>query len=115
MPLPLSLLLHDDTEYEVREAIDEGISSILPVYDDCATVHHKSLRDWLTSDGYKQHAFTVEVFNETILLSNLSSLKPFPFSRYGISHMIQSGSETGYHLSVDVKIHTNPHRFSSRN
>ena len=54
MPLPLSLLLPDDTEYEVREAIDEGISSILPVYDDCVTVYHKSLRDWLTSDGYKQ-------------------------------------------------------------
>ena len=126
-PLPLSLLpdclgLPDDTEYEVREAIDEVISSILPVYDDCLTVYHKSLRDWLTSDGYKKHAFTVDcqsgneylwkacekVFNRIISLSTLSSLKPCPLTRYtlacGISHMIQSGSETSYHLSVHVKI-----------
>ena len=141
-PLPLSLLpdclgLPDDTEYEVREAIDEVISSILPVYDDCLTVYHKSLRDWLTSDGYKEHAFTVDcqsgneylwkacekVFNRIISLSTLSSLKPSPLTTmtrytlaYGISHMIQSGSETSYHLSVDVKIvhamtTTHPHQF----
>ena len=126
-PLPLSLLpdclgLPDDTEYEVREAIDEVISSILPVYDDCLTVYHKSLRDWLTSDGYKKHAFTVDcqsgneylwraceqVFNQIILLSTFSSFKPCPLTRYalayGLSHMIQSGCETGYHLSVHVKI-----------
>ena len=139
-PLPLSLLpeclgLPDGIEYEVREAINEVMSSILPVYNECLTVYHKSLRDWLTCDGYKEHTFRVDcqsgheylwkacekVFNETISLSTLSSFKPSPLTRYtlayGISHMIQSGSESGYHLSVDVKIvHARatiyPHRYT---
>jgi WD40 repeat protein len=126
-PLPLSLLpeclgLPDDIEYEVRESIIGIMSSILPVYDDCLTVYHKSLRDWLISDGYKKHAFTVDShtgheylwrvckkeFDQIISLSTFSNFKPSPMTRYalthGISHMIQSGSKTSYHLSVDVKI-----------
>ena len=126
-PLPLSLLpeylgLPDDIEYKVRESIMGIMSSILPVYDDCLTVYHKSLRDWLISDGYKEHAFTVDsqtgheylwrickkMFDQVISLSTFSSFKQCPMTRYalihGISHMIQSGSKTSYHLSVDVKI-----------
>ena len=126
-PLPLSLLpeclgLPDDIEYEVCESIIEIMSSILPVYDDCLTVYHKSLRDWLISDGYKKHVFTVDSytghdylwrvckkeFNQIISLSTFSSFKQSPITRYalthGISHMIQSGSKSSYHLSVDVKI-----------
>jgi WD40 repeat protein len=126
-PLPLSLLpeclgLSDDIEYEVRESIIGIMSSIFPVYDNCLTIYHKSLRDWLISDGYKEHAFTVDshtgheylwivckkVFDQIISLSTFSSCKQCPMTRYalthGISHMIQSGSKTSYHLSVDVKI-----------
>ncbi len=129
-PLPLSLVpeclgLTDDTEYEVRNAINEVMSLILPVYDECLTVYHKSLIDWLTSDGYKEHAFTVDsqsghnplwkacekVFNQIISLDSLDMLSSFnltPLNRYalayGISHMIQSPDKTSYHWSVDVKI-----------
>jgi WD40 repeat protein len=126
-PLPLSLLpeclgLPDDIEYEVRESIIGIMSSILPVYDNCLTVYHKSLRDWLMSDGYEEHAFTVDshtgheylwrackkVLDRIISLSTFSSIKQSLMTRYalthGISHMIQSGSKTSYHLSVDVKI-----------
>ena len=126
-PLPLSLLpeclgLPDDIEYKVRESIIGIMSSILPVYDDCLTIYHKSLRDWLMSEGYKEHAFTVDshtgheylwkvckkVFDQIISSSTFSSIKPCPMTRYalthGISHMIQSGSKTSYHLSVHVKI-----------
>ncbi len=126
-PLPLSLVpeclgLTDDTEYEVRNAISEVMSLILPVYDDCLTVYHKSLIDWLTSDGYKEHAFTVDsqsghkplwkacekVFKQIISLDMLSSFNPTPLNRYalayGISHMIQSADIASYHWSVDVKI-----------
>jgi WD40 repeat protein len=98
------------------------MSSILPVYDNCLTVYHKSLRDWLISDGYKEHAFTVDShtgheylwtvckkeFDQIISSSTFSSFKQSAITRYalthGISHMIQSGSKTSYHLSVDVKI-----------
>ncbi|CAB4027318.1 E3 ubiquitin- ligase DZIP3, partial [Paramuricea clavata] len=129
-PLPLSLLpeclgLPDDIKYKVRQSVIEIMSSILPVYGDCLTVYHKSLRDWLVSDGYKEHAFTVdsqpgheylwrvckEEFDQIISLSTFSCSKPRSKTRYalthGISHMIQSdqsGSKGSYHLSVDVKI-----------
>ena len=126
-PLPLSLLpeclgLPDDSEYEVRKAIHEVLSLILPVHDDCLTTYHKSLVDWLTCVGYKEHAFTVDsqnghktlwricekLFNEIVSLNGLSSVKTDPSKRYalarGIWHMIQSGSEGGYHWSVNIKI-----------
>jgi WD40 repeat protein len=126
-PLPLSLLpeclgLPDDIDYEVRESVIGITSSILPVYDDCLTIYHKLLRDWLMSDGYEKHAFTVDshpgheylwrvckkVFDQIISLKTSSSFKQSPMTGYalahGISHMIQSGSKTSYHLSVDVKI-----------
>ena len=125
--LPLCLLPEclgrpNDSEYEVRNAINEVMSSILPVYDDCLTVYHKSLIDWLTSTGYKEHAFTVDlksghkslwricekVFNQIVSLNTLSDLKTDSLTRYalnhGISHMVQSGNEFSYHWSVDVKI-----------
>jgi WD40 repeat protein len=126
-PLPLSFLpeclgLPDDTDYEVRNAISEVMSLILPVYDDCLTVYHKSLIDWLTSDGYKEHAFTVDsqrgqeslwracekVFNQIISLNTLSSFKSTPLTRYalanGIAHMIQCADEASYHWAVHVTI-----------
>ncbi|XP_046857842.1 uncharacterized protein LOC124451264 [Xenia sp. Carnegie-2017] len=66
--LPLTLLFNylgfsDDIKFEVRNKIIELLSQILPVYDDCLTVYHKSLIDWLKSDGYEQHGFTVEPKN----------------------------------------------------
>ncbi len=50
-------------EFEIRETIIEIMSEILPVYEDCLTVYHKSLRDWLTLDGYAEHAFVANVAN----------------------------------------------------
>ncbi|XP_046857733.1 uncharacterized protein LOC124451147 [Xenia sp. Carnegie-2017] len=54
--LPLTLLLDylgisGDNKFEVRNKIIELLSQIFPVYDDCLTVFHKSLIDWLKSDG----------------------------------------------------------------
>jgi hypothetical protein len=34
-------------EFEIREAIIEIMSEVLPVYEGCLTVYDKSLRDWL--------------------------------------------------------------------
>ena len=125
-PLPLSLLpeclgLPDDAEYELREKINEIMSSILPVFDDCLTIYHKSLRDWLTSDGYKEHAFTVDsqsgheylwracekVFDQINSATTLPNLKS-PLIRYalahGISHVIKCGRTPSYHWLVNVKI-----------
>ena len=126
-PLPLNLLpeclgLPDNAQYKVREAINEVMSSILPVYEDCMVVYHKSFVDWLISDGYKEHAFTVdsqsghhllwtaceEEFNQINSLNKFSNFKPSPMTKYalrnGIAHMIRSGSIISYHWSVNVKI-----------
>ena len=126
--LPLSLLpeclgLPDNAEYELREKINEITSSILPVYDDCLTIYHKSLRDWLTCDGYKEHNFTVDsqsgheylwsacekVFDQINSASTLPSINSPLLTRYalvfGIYHMSQCNSKSfGYHWSVNVKI-----------
>ena len=127
-PLPLSLLreclgLPGNAQFEVRETIIEVMSSILPVYDDSLTIYHKSLIDWLISDGYKEHAFTVDSqrgheflwnvcekeFNEIISLNTFSDFEPSPMTKYalsshGICHMIRSGSRINYCWSVNVKI-----------
>ena len=126
-PLPLSLLpeclgLPDNAQYKVREAINEVMSTILPVYEDCLIVYHKSLIDWLISDGFKEHAFTVDSqsgheflwrvcekeFTGITSLNTFSNFKPSPMTKYalchGISHMIRSGSRINYCWSVNVKI-----------
>ena len=126
-PLPLSLLpkclgLPDDTQFEVRETINEVMSSILSVYEGCLTVYHKSFIDWLISDGYKEHAFTVnsqrgheflwrvcgKEFIQINSLDSFSNFKPCAMTRYalrhGIAHMIRCGSKADYYWSVNVKI-----------
>ena len=64
-PLPFSILLKcmglPNLEFEIREKIIGLMSEILPVYDDCLTVFHKSLWDWLKLDGYKEHAYAADV------------------------------------------------------
>ena len=66
-PLPIRIILLSlglsGEEFEIRETVIEIMSEILPLYEDCLTVYHKSLRDWLTLDGYEEHAFVANVAN----------------------------------------------------
>ena len=68
-PLPIKILLKcmnlSDKKYEIRNTIINIMSEILPVYNDCLTVYHKSLTDWLTLEGYKEHAFVADVDDGT--------------------------------------------------
>jgi hypothetical protein len=41
------------------------MSEILPVYNDCLTVDHKSLTDWLTLDGYEEQTFVADIADGT--------------------------------------------------
>ena len=63
--LPIKILFTgmglSSKDYNVRETIISVMSEILPLYDDCLTVYHKSLWDWLTLDGYEEHAFVANV------------------------------------------------------
>ena len=65
--LPLKILFTgmglSNEDYHVREIIISVMSEILPLYDDCLTVYHKLLWDWLTLNGYEEHAFVADVQN----------------------------------------------------
>ena len=64
-PLPIKILYIgiglSNEEYKVRETIINIMSEILPLYDSCLTVYHKPLWDWLTLNGYQEHAFKADV------------------------------------------------------
>ena len=64
-PLPIKILFTgmglSNQDYQVREFIISVMSEILPLYEDCLTVYHKSLWDWLTLNGYEEHAFVADV------------------------------------------------------
>ena len=64
-PLPIKILYIaiglPNEEYKVRETIINIMSEILPLYDSCLTVYHKSLWDWLTLNGYEGHDFKADV------------------------------------------------------
>jgi hypothetical protein len=48
------------TMREVITKVNECLSALLPVYDDCVTVFHKTVVDWLDADGkYGKHSFSV--------------------------------------------------------
>jgi hypothetical protein len=66
-PFPLSLIAKilklpgsTRTMKEVITKVNECLSALLPVYDDCVTVFHKTVVDWLKADGkYGKHSFSV--------------------------------------------------------
>ena len=126
-PLPLGLLqeclgLSDNANYKLRQAINDTLSSFLPVYDDCLTVYHRSLIDWLTSTDYSEHEFTSDVYNGVrciwwacervfiylISLQTFSDLKLTTMMkyalRYGTSHLVDISDESKYHWLVNIKI-----------
>ncbi|XP_046858520.1 uncharacterized protein LOC124451968 [Xenia sp. Carnegie-2017] len=125
--LPLTLLFSylgfsDDITFEVRSKIIEPLSQILPIYDDYLTVYHKSLIDWLTSDGYEQHEFTVnqkngqkflwhaceKVFEQIKSMNIFKDQMNTAMIKYalknGIYHMIECGENVDFSWAVDVKV-----------
>jgi hypothetical protein len=68
-PFPLSLIAKilklpgsTRTMREVITKVNECLSALLPVYDDCVTVFHKTVVDWLRADGeYGKHSFSVSL------------------------------------------------------
>ena len=112
-PLPLSILftcmdlLSENSE--VRKAIVGIMSEILPVYDDCLTVFHESLWDWLKLDGYEEHAYAADVADGKkrlwrackkvyIEINSLSSISDFQISS-AMKYALKNGWE--YLWNVD--------------
>ncbi len=56
----LKLPAHTRTMREVINKVNECLSALLPVYEDHLTVFHKTVVDWLDTDGkYGKHSFSV--------------------------------------------------------
>ena len=111
-PLPIKFLFAcmglSSKEFEIRETIISIMSEILPVYNDSLTVYHKSLWDWLTMNGYEEHAFVGNVADgrERIwrtcksIYSNIASLRSV--LDFKISHETKYALENGGKYLVNV-------------
>ena len=126
-PLPFGILFTciglSNLEYKIREAIVGIMSEILPVYHDCLTVFHKSLVDWLTLDGYEEHAYAAdvadgkkrlwrackEVYRDIDSLSSVSHFHITAVKEYALDNSwtyfeSSDNSEADFQLLVNVKV-----------
>ena len=125
-PLPFSIVFTcmglSGEEFEIRQTIIGLMSEVLPVYDDCLTVYHKSLWDWLTLNGYEEHGFAADVTdgNKRLWLAckniyrnidSLSSVSDFQISRVeryalknGGKYLENVGNQEDLHWLVNVNV-----------
>ncbi len=125
-PLPIKILFTCmglfREEYEKRETIIGMMSEILPLYEDCLTVYHKSLWDWLTLNGFDEHAFVGDVVDGTKRLwqackniygdiASLRSVSDFQISseiryalRNGGKYLLDVGTAEDFHWLVNVRL-----------
>ena len=135
-PLPLRTLFTclglSNQEFEIRETIIGIMSEILPVYEDCLTVFHKSLCDWLKLDGYEEHAYAADVADgEKHLwrackkvymdIASLSSVVKFQISlekRYalenGWKYLVSVGDPEDFQWLAHVKVNYFKFKYSDR-
>ena len=108
--------------FKVRETIVGIMSEILPVYNNCLTVFHKSLWDWLKLDGYEEHAYAADVadgkkrlwrackkvYMDMDSLSSVSNFKISPEIRYalwnGWKYFVNIDGQQDWELLVNVKV-----------
>ncbi|XP_028416315.1 uncharacterized protein LOC114540239 [Dendronephthya gigantea] len=126
VPLPLKILFTcmglPWKEFEIRTAIIDIMSEILPVYDGCLTLYHKSLWDWMTLNGYEEHAFVADVkdgnrrlwcacekvFCEIESLKSILEFQISPENRYalenGVKYLMKAGKVEEFHWLVHVGV-----------
>ena len=132
-PLPISILLRCmnllDEDYETRNIIINITSEILPVHDNCLTVYHKSLIDWLTLEGYEEHAFVADVDNGTkrlwevceglyrdiVSVKSVSDFELSPERKFalenGEEYLVDVGDTADFHWLVNVRLNALKLRF----
>ena len=125
-PIPFMILLTcmdlSDKKFEIREMVVGIMSEILPVYDDCLTVFHKSLWDWLTLNGHKEHVFASDVadgkkrlwracknmYTDIDLLSSVSDFQISPERRYalenGLEYFVNVDATEDWEWLVNIKV-----------
>ena len=125
-PLPITILFAcmglSTVDFEIRQTIVGMMSEILPVYEGCLTVYHKSLWDWLTLDGYDEHAFVGDVadgtkqllqvcnniYSDIASLQSVSELQVSPEKKYALKmggkYLLEVGSAEDFHWLVSVRL-----------
>ena len=132
-PLPIKILLKcmnlSDEKYKIRYTIINVMSEILSVYDNCLTVYHKSLMDWLTLEGYEEHEFAADVADGTKRLwevcegvykdiVSVKSVSDFKLSlerkfalENGGEYLVDVGDTVDFHWLVNVRLNALKFRF----
>ncbi|XP_028412084.1 uncharacterized protein LOC114534810 [Dendronephthya gigantea] len=125
-PMPIKILLTcmglSKDEFKIRKAVLDIMSEILPVYDGCLAVYHKSLWDWLTLNGYEEHEFVADFsdgnirlwrackkqFCEIDALKSVLELQISAENRYALKHgwkyLVDAGEVEEFHWLVHVGI-----------
>lgn len=60
LELPADPALPNREIKEIIRKLNESISALLLVFDNFLTVFHKTVVDWLKSDGFSEHSYTVD-------------------------------------------------------
>ena len=132
-PLPIKILLKcmnlSDEKYKIRNTIINVMSEILPVYDNCLTVYHKSLTDWLTLEGYEEHEFAADVadgttrlwevcegvYRDIVSVKSISGLELSPERKFALEnggkYLVDVGDKVDFHWLVNVKLNALKFRF----
>ena len=125
-PLPIKILFRgmglSNQDYQVREIIISVMSEILPLYEDCLTVYHKSLWDWLTLNGYEEHAFVADaragvhslwlacksVYKDIDSLSSTSHFQVTPEKMFALQkggqYLLDVGDADDFHWLVHIRL-----------
>ena len=132
-PLPIKIFLKcmnlSGEKYKIRNTIINVMSEILPVYDNCLTVDHKSLMDWLMLEGYEEHEFAADVADGTKRLwevcegayrdiVSVKSVSDFKLSlerkfalKNGGKYLVDVGDTVDFHWLVNVRLNALKFRF----
>ena len=135
-PLPIKIILKcmnlSDEDYETRSIIINIMSEILPVHDNCLTVYHKSLIDWLTLEGYEEHAFVADVddgtkrlwegcksvYRDIVSVKSESDFELSPERMFALenggNYLVNVRDTADFHWLVDVKLNALKFRFCGR-
>ena len=132
-PLPIGILLKcmklSDKDYEMRNTIINIMSEILPVHDNCLTIYHKSLIDWLTLEGYEEHEFVADVddgnkrlwevcegiYRDIVSVKPVSDFELSPERKFALEnggeYLVNVSDTVDFHWVVDVRLNALKFRF----
>ena len=135
-PLPIKILLKcmnlSDEKYKIRNTIINVMSEILPVYDNCLTVYHKSLMDWLTLKRYEEHEFVADVadgnkrlwevcegiYGDIVSVKSVSDFELSPDRKFALEnggrYLVNVGDTANFHWLVNVRLNALKFRFCDR-